>query len=221
MARARGRALKIGHKELAEAQRDVRRWVSARLAPGAGGPRSSYAAITREGIFRYHRTGDLAAARAEVRRRLGQEARFKSLAKKDEAEYQLVEYAAWCEREGLIVADCRVTIDFSLGSGMSLGGQLSRVDAVPATGQYRGVLLGAVPDDWPDGFRFPLLQRALARMYQRDEVDVLVGVQELTGENLVATSFTPDVLDEAERMASVLAADIVRTMADLGASSFP
>ncbi len=217
MARPRSSVLKIGHKELAAARRDVRQWVTARLTPGSRGPRSSYASITREGVFRYHATGDLAAARADVRRRLDREKRFKSLARKEEAEDQLIEYAAWCEREGLIVADCRVTVDFPLGNGIALGGQLSRVDVMPATGQYRGVLLGPIPSDWPDGLRFPLLQRAVASMYQRDEADVLIGVQELTGEGLSVRSVPQPALDSAEAAARGLAEEIARTLNELRA----
>lgn len=218
MPRSRANVIKVGHKELSTARRDVRGWVAARLAPGGGGPRSSYAATTREGMFRYHANGDLAAARAEVRRRLDNQTRFKSLARKDEAEYQLVDYAAWCDREGVVVADWRVTIDFPLIAGVALGGQLSRVDIVPATAQYRAVLLGPAPEDWPDGSRFPLLQRAIAHMYQREESDVLVGIQELTGENLSVKSFSARAMAVAEKEAKELAEEIKRVMGELSTS---
>jgi hypothetical protein len=210
--------MKIGHKDLASARRDVRSWVAARLVPGGRGPRSSYAAMTREGVFRYHATGDLAEARAEVRRRLDNQKRFKSLSRKDEAEYELVEYAAWYEREGTIVADWRITINFPLANRVALGGQISRVDVIPATGQYRAVLLGRLPDDWPDGIRFPLLQRAVAQMYQRDESDVHIGEQELTRENLRSKSFSSRRLAAAERVAKKVAEDVNRVIGELRGS---
>jgi hypothetical protein len=200
--------LKIGHKELADAQRDPTAWVNTRLTPGNQGPRTSYAAMTREGIFHYHATSDVAAARAVVRRRLDAATRLTSLARKDEAEYKVVEYASWFEQSGLIVADFRVTIAMALGSGIAMGGQLSRVDILPQTGEYRGVLLGPVPDDWPNGDRFPLLQRAIARMYQRPESTVLLGVQDLTGDNLVDRQYTTRLMNKTEKDARKLAKEV-------------
>lgn len=185
--------MRISHGELEACRRDVARWVAAKLNAGAG-PRAGYAGMTKLAIYKYHATGDADAAREHLRALLG---RFANEGKKLGAEYQLDAYIEWAEREGLIVADRKVRLEFDLGSGILLGGEVSRVD-IDLAGGYRAVLLGAPDPDWRTELRTPLLQRAVARHFDRDEAEVTVGVQDLDGSSLQAVQFSRVEIDAAE-----------------------
>jgi hypothetical protein len=197
--------LKISHLELEACRRDVVRWVAARLAPGAG-PRAGYAGMTKLAIYRYHATGDAGAARDHLRALLG---RFGNEGKKLGAEYELDAYIEWAERSGLIVADRKVRLGYDLSSGISLGGEVSRVD-VDLNGGYRAVLLGTCDPGWRAELRMPLLQRAIADHFSRDEAEISVGVQELDGTGLQTVQYATDQVDEAEERARTVAAQLAR-----------
>lgn len=162
--------------------------------------------MTKLAIYRYHATGDADMARGHLRALLG---RFGDLGKKLSAEYQLDSYIEWAEREALIVADRKVRLEFDLGSEVLLGGEVSRVDVVLAGG-YRAVLLGSFDEGWRDELRTPLLQRAVARHFARNEGEVSVGVQALDGSDLQAVQYTESEIDAAEVQARALAAQLAR-----------
>ena len=197
--------MRISHSELEACRRDVSRWVAAKLNPAAG-PRAGYAGMTKLAIYKFHATGDADTARDHLRALLG---RFGDTGKKLSAEYQLDAYIDWAEREGLIVADRKVRLGFDLGSGLLLGGEVSRVD-VDLQGGYRAVLLGACDPDWRDELRTPLLQRAVARHFAREEGEVSIGVQELDGGDLQTVRYSEAEIDAAEARARIVAAQLAR-----------
>jgi hypothetical protein len=199
--------VRISHGELEACRRDVARWVAAKLNPGPG-PRAGYAGMTKLAIYKYHATGDADAAREHLRALLR---RFGDTGKKLSAEYQLDAYIDWAEREGLIVADRKVRLGYDLGSGVLLGGEVSRVD-VDLAGGYRGVLLGACDPNWRTELRTPLLQRAVARHFDRDEAEVTVGVQALDGSDLQTVQFSHAEIDAAEAGARSLAARLAQEL---------
>jgi len=202
--------IRLSYRQFATASADARAWVAARVAPGGPGPRHSYDAITRDAIYRLHDGDSATAARAYLRRRLDKATRLKSIVRKDEAEYKLVGYANWLDAEKPVVADWRVRLQYDLGHGVVLSGEVPRIDYDLGTDRYRAVLLGAEPDDWPSGPRFALLQRAVARLLGRDESLVAVATQELDGSALQTVVFPTTDLDAAEAEAVTLAADIAR-----------
>lgn len=197
--------MKISHSELEVCRGNVRQWVAAQLNPGSGGPRPGYAAVTRLAIYKYHATGDADAAREHLERLLG---RFKSTSRKLSAEGELNSYVAWAEREGVIVADRKVRLNYDLESGIYLGGEVPRVDVDLVGGGYRAVLLGYDAPAWRSELRTPLLQRAIASHFQRDESEVVVGVQALDGSGLEVVRFTTAEINAAEASAKTLASQI-------------
>ncbi|MDQ2668800.1 MAG: hypothetical protein M3Z05_22795 [Gemmatimonadota bacterium] len=158
--------------------------------------------MTKLAIYKYHATGDADAARQHLRNLLG---RFGDTGKKLSAEYELDTYIAWAERNDLIVADRKVRIEYDLGSGVLLGGEVSRVDVDVVGGGYRAILLGAHDPDWGAELRTPLLQRAVAQHFDRNESEVMVGVQSLDGTALETLWFTTAEIDEADVQARALA----------------
>jgi hypothetical protein len=161
--------------------------------------------MTKLAIYKYHSTDDADAAREHLRNLLG---RFGNTGKKLSAEYELDTYMAWAEREGLIVADRRVRISYDLGSGVLLGGEVSRVDVDVIGGGYRAILLGAHGPDWGTELRTALLQRAVAQHFNRDEAEVAVGVQDLDGSGLETLRFTLEEIDVADMQARALATQL-------------
>lgn len=187
---------------------DVGAWVRNKLDPQGSRPRSGYNAAVKDGIYRFHRSGDAVAARLYLEeRRL---ARFQNEAQRSASLAEFDAYIRWCESERPIVAGCRKRLSFSLGSGVTLGGEASRLDVDIATGGYRAVILGDKPRGWDEGLRLPLLQRGIAREAERDESDVSVGFQSLDGSGMDMVKFAPDDLDAAEEEARQLAVKIAR-----------
>jgi hypothetical protein len=181
--------------------------VRTKLSPSSGGPRPGFAGVTKLAIYRYHGSGSADAAREHLRTLL---ARFRSEFMKAEAEANLDAYIGWCLREIPAVAARKARLNFDLGSGVILGGEVSRVDVDIASGGYRAVLLGDAPAGWQRELRVPLIQRAIGRGFNRDERDVRVGFQRLDGSNLEVVRFATAELDAAERLARELARVIAR-----------
>jgi len=126
-----------------------------------------------------------------------------------DAEYTLQGYTEWFASERPIVAASKARIELDLGNKIILGGEVSRVDVTVADDGYRGVLLSDADDpQWMDRLRMPLLQRALARKFERDERDVVVGVQRLDGSGLMTHYYSPRSIKGAEVEARTLAQTI-------------
>lgn len=199
--------MRVSAAELGVCRSDPARWVRTKLSPSSGGPRPGFAGVTKLAIYRYHSTGSADVAREHLRTLL---ARFRSEFMKAEAEANLDAYIAWCMRESPAVAARKARLNFDLGSGVILGGDVSRVDADIVSGGYRAVLLGDAPAGWQRELRMPLIQRAIGRGFNRDELDVRVGFQRLDGSNLQVVSFATVDLDAAEQAARELAGAIAR-----------
>jgi hypothetical protein len=204
--------MRIGHKDLEHVRADYRVWVAAAVGPQPSGPRRSYVSVTRDAIYRFHKSNDAAIARASLVRALDS---FRNVARREEALFQLDAYIQWAAGSRDIVIDSRINIKFDLGRDVILGGQISRLDGLSRTGGYRAILLGPPPDDWPGDFRFPVLQRVIAHVYARDESEVQVGVQQLDGTGLQSTSFSTDIVDRAVRRARRLAGRVADEVARL------
>jgi len=102
----------------------------------------------------------------------------------------------------------RLRLDYDLGSGWQLGGEISRADLDPRTGKYNCVILGKAPLNWRQQIRMPLIQRALADKLERPETDISVGFQNLDGTSIELVSFSLKKLDEAEGSARELICDM-------------
>lgn len=198
--------MRVSIAELESCVADPARWVRAKLQPGAGGQRFGYKSATRNAIYRLHASGDPHLAREHLRRQLE---RFRNDDLKARAEADLEAYIRWFHREVPATAAHRVRLRFDLGEGVTLGGEVSRVDVTIAAGGYRAILLGTPADGLRFELRWPVMQRAIARMFDRQEEEVHVGVQALDGSGLLTATFGSAELDAAEgrarRVASALA----------------
>lgn len=203
--------MRISHTELVDCQSNTSRWVTKKLYSNKG-PRFGYAGATKLSIYRYHKTGSAEEARQHLETLL---MRFNDISKKLDAEGKLDDYMAWCVQENVIVTNWRERISLDLGNGISLGGEVSRIDLDLNTGGYRAVLLGSSCETWQEELRMPLIQRAVAYLLQRSETEVSLGVQNLDGSELLTTTFNATEIDTAEITARALAikvADEIRRL---------
>lgn len=188
--------MRISVAELEQCSQDVAGWVRARLYPTGGGPRPGYAGAVKLAIYRFHKLGNEAAARAHLRDLLD---RFQSDVQKAAAERDFAAYIRWYRSDQPIVASHKVRLGYPLGGGIILGGEVSRVDVDAVQGGYRAVLLGTPRSEWRSDIRLPLIQLGIADRFQRGAAEVRVGFQHLDGSNLSLVSFSPPELQAAER----------------------
>jgi len=90
-----------------------------------------------------------------------------------------------------------VHVDLDIGHGITLGGEISRVDIEAARGEYRAILLDAPASDWTRELRMPLIQIAMAQKFERDPSDVTVGFQPIGGSRLSSHRFGSRALTAA------------------------
>jgi hypothetical protein len=190
--------LRISVAELEVCAQDVAGWVRAKLNPAGGGPRLGYAGAVKLGIYSFHKSGNETAARAHLRDLLD---RFQGSFQKAAAEQEFESYLRWYTAQQPIVASHRVRLGLALGSGIILGGEVSRVDVDLTSGGYRAVQLGAPR-------RMPLIQLGIADKYQREAAEVRVGFQHLDGSNLSLVSFSEAELQAAGRGARGIAQQV-------------
>jgi hypothetical protein len=115
-----------------------------------------------------------------------------------------MEYCNWSKTDGTIFIERNPKIELPLGSGVILGGQLSRIDMDPQNGKYRGILLADYSADWRQELRMPLIQKAIAERLKRDETDIMVGVQHSSGTMLQTHFYSSSDIKTAYSEASAL-----------------
>jgi hypothetical protein len=125
----------------------------------------------------------------------------------DEVTATLDSYVDWVEQHDPLVADVMIRVELNLGSGLVLGGEVSRVD-INRRGGYSAILLDAPPTGWRDQLRTPLLQSALARRYRRDEADIAVGFQDPRGGRPIVATYSARDLSKATEEARTIAARV-------------
>jgi hypothetical protein len=169
--------------------------------------------MVREAIYRYHKSADAGRAREELEGEIQARGIVRAVA--EQMLGRLDEYVAWCQQTALTVATHRYRVNHDLGSGVVLGGEVSRIDILP--GGYRGVMLSSPDARWRTQLRMPLIQIALARAFARPEAEFSVGFQELNGGNLQGETFGEERRREANDMAHELARRIAAEASRLGA----
>ena len=122
--------------------------------------------------------------------------RFRSIDRIQEAEDVLDSYISWYDQKRPIVVRTRARIILDIGHGNSLTGEVSRMDICRDSG-YRGILLGPIPADWDSQLRMPLIQHGLSQIYQRDQSEIEIGVQELDGSGISTRSYDQNQIDRA------------------------
>lgn len=196
--------MKISHIELEKCLLNPRSWVTQKIAPPRGGPRTGYDGATKLAIYKFHATASASHAQRHLTHLLsGFGLTNTSLANRARA--SLDSYIEWCILESPIVSNWKLRLAFNLGHNFELGGEISRIDVNIESRGYKGVLLGGRPADWRRQLRFPLIQRALAEKLQRPEAEISVGFQNIDGTQLDTISFSRAVLEEAEDRARRLA----------------
>lgn len=169
-------------------------------------------------IYRFHKSGSDTGARAHLRDLLD---RFQSDYHKAATEREFDSYLRWYASHQPIVASYRVRLGYALGSGVSLGGEVSRVDVDATRGGYSAVLLGNPRPNWQSEIRMPLIQLGVADRYQRGAAEVRVGLQHLGGSNLSLTSFSDAELWAAEQNARAVARSVAAEWARQGGGALP
>jgi|WetSurMetagenome_2_1015567.scaffolds.fasta_scaffold56843_4 hypothetical protein len=199
--------MKISHAEIETCRRSPRAWIRERIRPGGGGPRTGYDGATKKAIYNFHKKLDPAEARLYLERAFGSY-RLTSTSRMAQALAALTSYMRWYKRTSPVVVGSKLLLDYDLGSGWRLGGEISRADLDPRTGKYGCVILGKAPPNWRQQIRIPLIQRALADKLERPEIDISVGYQNLDGTSIELVSFSLKKLDEAEATARELMRDV-------------
>lgn len=210
--------MRISVAELEVCRQNVAGWVRGKLHPTGSGPRLGYAGAVKLAIYRFHKTGNEAGARAHLRDLLD---RFQSDFHKAAAEQEFDTYLRWYVSNQPIVASHRVRLGYTLGGGVVLGGEVSRVDVDATRGGYSAVLLGNPRPDWQSEIRMPLIQLGIADRYQRGAAEVRVGFQHLDGSNLSLVLFSGADLQAAELSARDVAQRVAAEWARQGSGTLP
>lgn len=201
--------MKISHAEIETCRRGLRAWIIQRMKPGEGGPRTGYDGAIKLAIYKFHKILDPAEAMRYLERAF-RSYRLTNASRMTQAISILNAYIGWYERTSPVVVGSKLILDYDLGSGWRLGGEISRADLDPRTGKYNCVILGKAPLNWRQQIRMPLIQRALAHKMERPETDVSIGFQNLDGTSIELVSFPLRKLDEAEKAACELIRDVAR-----------
>ena len=202
--------MRISHRQLVECQRNPAEWVSNQVNPTATFRRPGYDFCLREGICRFHRDGDVKAAKDYTRKRiqshgLNNEPRIQNTLMRFDA------YMNWFQNEGITTIGSRIRLGFRIDREVILTGLISRIDMTPHG--YRAILLENITLGWKEELRMPLIQRGLARAYYRPENEFVVGIQELDASDLVVTSYSKTTIDEAEQIVLQLAEQVASEFA--------
>lgn len=199
--------MRISHSAIEECSRNPGAWVTAKINPFGGGPRTGYNGVVKLAIYRFHDTSDRNQAKQHLLNLLPRFGLSNSASVRRSCE-KLESYIDWFEREMPVVAARKLRLELDIGHDWVLGGEVGRVDLELAEGGYRGILLGTAALEWHSERRMPLIQRGLAERLQRNEEDVAVGFQDVDGSNLVTHRYSAAEIDAAYHSATRLAAQL-------------
>lgn len=194
--------MKISAAEIEHCGRDVTGWVRNKMNPQGSGPRFGYNSAVKAAIYAFHKTGDRTLAGTHLRDLLN---RFRNSGQKAAAERDLELYLRWYDRHQPAVAAYRVRLSFPLEGNILLGGEVSRVDADLQSGGYRAVLLGEALPSWASELRMPLIQAAVAHLFQRPSSEFKVGFQGVDGSALSVVSYNDQQLTSSTEAARDIA----------------
>ena len=201
--------MKISHRQLSECQINPTEWVSNEVNPASTFRRPGYDFCLREGIYRFHRDGNVKEAREYTQKRI-QSHKLNNKSRIQNTLMRFDAYMNWFKNETITTIASRILLNFSLGHGFTLGGIISRVDMIPKG--YRAILLEEIPLRWEEELRMPLIQRSLARVYGRPEDEFVVGIQELDASDLAVTSYSETDIDHAEQIVQQLAEEVANEL---------
>lgn len=194
--------MKISHLQLEACRANPRQWTAARLGRSGDGFRTfGYNQAVKFAIYKFHGGSSAGEAKDYLADKLK---RFSNVSRIHYCEATLDAYLDWAGTNSIIVADCKIRLDLSLGHDVALGGEISRIDVVPDEGVYRAVIIGDRAAEWRQELRFPLIQLEIARRYARPIPSIRVGFQEMDGSNLVVARYTAQQIGEAVREAAAV-----------------
>lgn len=196
--------MRLKHGELEELRSNFAAWIAAKKSEGSG-PRMSYKHATRMGIYRLHRGDNLRTAVSHLTRYFDSYG-LRSAARRSEAEGNIAEYFEWMQQETAAFIATKTRIQFAANDDVSIGGELPRIDLLAADDGYRAILLGESDAAWRSQLRMPIIQRAVSQILKRPEELVSVGVQELDGSSLQATTYSKRHINAAVAELADLAA---------------
>lgn len=188
--------MRISHRSLEEVRRDPR----AALSGGSTGGGYNRTLALHDAVYAFHASRDQARGEALLRRHLEKKPHSGDGAYLD----YYVEYVGAIATLGNETFSTEQSVTLSLGEGIELGGQINRIDLVPAGG-YAAWLFSTKPVRWGSELRMPLLQHFVADLLGVGPRDVSVGFYTFaTGlhEGRVYTgSEVKNAMDEARALA--------------------
>lgn len=187
--------MKVSHREVAELQRDPKSWARSRASAERGFFSLGYAKVLKLGIRRFEHDQDAAEARKHIQKILARNStKLTNIARINDLLDRFERYIGWRRSSGLIVMGSAARVSLPLGLATLTG----EVDRVEFCGEgYRGVLLGDHESDWRSELRMPLLQKALAVLYEKPQRQFSVGVQELDASGLEEIAYNSREIDRA------------------------
>ena len=190
--------MKIRHSELEQCRTNPRAWVASQFEGSHGHPTFGYGQALKLAIYAFHKTNDAVESKQYLSEKMK---RFVNDVRKAECEIALERYITWMEVNSVIVADCKVRLNLLLDEGVTLGGEISRVDILPNDDIYRAILLGDTPQGWRRELRMPLIQHEISLKYSRPVDLVAVGFQSVDGSGLETTRYRTSRIKEAVKEA--------------------
>jgi len=202
---------RISHRELEELRNDLNSWV-AKQKGDKGFMRGGYSQGVKLAINYFHKTQSFEEAYLYMIKYLDK-SKLNNLSRRQEAENELASYCNWNKTDSAIMIERRPNIALKLSNEIILGGQVSRIDMDPENGKCRGILLSNFADNWRHELRMPLIQKAIAVRLQRDETDVMVGVQHVSGTSLQTHFYSSSEIAAAYSEASHLTSKAAELLA--------
>jgi len=175
---------KISHTKLEACRFSPKAWALSQVS-GGGFATFGYKQALANAINVLHRVESFQAASEKLEDFIDRH--FTNPKKIAQVRDQLIEYAAWYSKAGIVIADSNVTINYPSQGMWHLGGIVARVDVTDLG--YRAILFEAFDNNWKNQLRMPLIQLAIAEQYGRPPGEVYVGFQDLDGNSAVEGKF--------------------------------
>ena len=204
--------MRITHKQLETCRKDPIGWVADNISSqGSSIFLRNFDQCLEQAVFQFHKTRQADLSKVYLENRM-KSAKFSDVEIFEDTRMKLNSYIAWFVNSGVTVAGGRFLLSMDLGSDITLGGFIGRIDLTQ--NGYRAILLENIMPAWDEDLRMPLIQIGIAKAFGRPINEVSVGIQELDASNLVVCCFKPEELATASHVAQYLSNQISRELSN-------